>query len=103
MHLQDCTNSLCMLLRQLAQAAALSTAMHIICPTGRPRVADVCPAAVTGLDMCVRQPLIATCSMDRSVHLWNYVDRSCELTKTFSEEAYSIAIHPTGLQVRQAE
>lgn len=47
----------------------------------------------------MRQPLIATCSLDRSVHLWNYVDRSCELTKTFSEEAYSIAIHPTGLQV----
>lgn len=50
----------------------------------------------------MRQPLIATCSMDRSVHLWNYVDRSCELTKTFSEEAYSIAIHPTGMQVRCA-
>lgn len=65
----------------------------------------ICPclAAVTGLDMCVRQPLIATCSLDRSVHLWNYVDRSCELTKTFSEEAYSIAIHPTGLQVCAAQ
>lgn len=49
--------------------------------------------------MCVRQPLIATCGMDRSIHLWNYADRTCELTKTFSEEAYSIAIHPTGLQV----
>jgi len=56
-------------------------------------------AAVTGLDMCVRQPLIATCGLDRSIHLWNYVDRTCELTKTFAEEAYSIAIHPTGLQV----
>lgn len=50
--------------------------------------------------MCVRQPLIATCGMDRSIHLWNYVDRSCELSKAFAEEAYSIAIHPTGLQVR---
>lgn len=57
-------------------------------------------AAVTGLAMCVRQPLIATCSMDRTVHLWNYFDRTCELSKSFTEEAYSIAIHPTGLQVR---
>jgi hypothetical protein len=87
-----------MLFGQLWTAAALSTALRVTCPTGH--ATGVCPAAVTGLDMCVRQPLIATCSMDRSVHLWNYVDRSCELTKTFSEEAYSIAIHPTGLQVR---
>lgn len=50
--------------------------------------------------MCVRQPLIATCSMDRTVHLWNYSERTCELTKSFAEEAYSIAIHPTGLQVK---
>jgi hypothetical protein len=60
-------------------------------------------AAVTGLSMCVRQPLIATCSMDRTVHLWNYSERTCELTKSFAEEAYSIAIHPTGLQVNSQQ
>jgi hypothetical protein len=38
--------------------------------------------------------------MDRTVHLWNYSERTCELTKSFAEEAYSIAIHPTGLQVK---
>lgn len=54
---------------------------------------------VTGLDMCVRRPLLATCSTDRTVRLWNYNERTCELCKTFNEEAHSIAIHPTGLML----
>jgi WD40 repeat protein len=49
--------------------------------------------------MCVRRPLIATCSSDRSVRLWNYLERGCELAKTFQEEAHSIAIHPMGLMI----
>jgi WD40 repeat protein len=59
------------------------------------------PAAVTGLDMCVRRPLVATCSSDHTVRLWNYADRTCDLSKWFAEEAHSIAIHPTGLMVRE--
>jgi WD40 repeat protein len=27
---------------------------------------------VTGLDVCIRKPLIATCSLDGSVRIWNY-------------------------------
>jgi WD40 repeat protein len=27
---------------------------------------------VTGLDVCGRKPLIATCSLDRSVRIWNF-------------------------------
>lgn len=68
---------------------------HCVCAL-RSRAA---PAAVTGLDMCVRRPLIATCSSDRSVRLWNYLERGCELAKTFQEEAHSIAIHPMGLMI----
>ena len=26
---------------------------------------------VTGLDVCIRKPLVATCSLDRSVRIWN--------------------------------
>lgn len=33
-------------------------------------------AEVTGADSCVRRPLVATCSMDRTVHIWNVQDRS---------------------------
>ena len=54
---------------------------------------------VTGLDICIRKPLIASCSTDKSVRLWNYNDRTCELTKWFADEIFSIAIHPTGLLV----
>ena len=28
--------------------------------------------AVTGVDVCIRKPLIATCSTDRSVRIWNF-------------------------------
>jgi hypothetical protein len=51
--------------------------------------------------MCVRRPLVATCSSDHTVRLWNYADRTCDLSKWFAEEAHSIAIHPTGLMVRR--
>lgn len=27
---------------------------------------------VLGLDVCIRKPLIATCSSDKSVRIWNY-------------------------------
>lgn len=59
----------------------------------------VCAAGVTGLDLCLRRPVVATCSLDHTVRLWNYADRSCDLNKSFAEEAYSIAVHPTGLMV----
>ncbi|OAF69544.1 WD repeat-containing protein [Intoshia linei] len=70
-------------------------------------------AMVTGLDMCIRKPMIATCSTDRSIHIWNFETwlRRCELYisnhtfsclehfKSFAEEAFSIAIHPSGLYI----
>ena len=54
---------------------------------------------VTGVDTCVRKPLVATCSTDKSVRIWNYVDKTSDLVKFFPEEAYSIAFHPSGLHV----
>ncbi|KAI8607724.1 WD40-repeat-containing domain protein [Chytriomyces sp. MP71] len=54
---------------------------------------------VTGMDTCIRKPLIVTCSSDKSVRVWNYMDSSSELVKYFSEEAYSVAIHPSGLYI----
>ena len=41
---------------------------------------------IHGLDVCLRKPLVATCSADRSVRVWNYVDRSVDLQKQFPEE-----------------
>ncbi|KAG7481579.1 hypothetical protein MATL_G00068090 [Megalops atlanticus] len=52
---------------------------------------------ITGLSICIRKPLIATCSLDHSVRIWNFELNMLELYKEFQEEAYSVALHPTGL------
>jgi WD40 repeat protein len=52
---------------------------------------------ITGMDTCIRKPLIVTCSSDKSVRVWNYLENSSDLVKYFSEEAYSVSIHPSGL------
>ncbi|KAJ3190576.1 Cilia- and flagella-associated protein 57 [Irineochytrium annulatum] len=54
---------------------------------------------ITGMDTCIRKPLIVTCSSDRSVRVWNYLESTSELVKTFPEEAFSVAIHPSGLYI----
>ncbi|KAF5403160.1 cilia- and flagella-associated protein 57 [Paragonimus heterotremus] len=54
---------------------------------------------ILGLDTCIRKPLIATCATDRSVRIWNFESNTLELSKQFAEEAYSIALHPTGLYI----
>ena len=40
---------------------------------------DFHSASVTGLDVCVRKQLIATCSLDQSVRIWNYATKSLEI------------------------
>lgn len=52
---------------------------------------------ITGMDTCIRKPIIVTSSTDRSVRLWNYVDNSLVIMKYFQEDATSVAIHPSGL------
>ncbi|XP_044067286.1 cilia- and flagella-associated protein 57 isoform X2 [Siniperca chuatsi] len=53
--------------------------------------------SITGLSICIRKPLVATSSLDHSVRIWNYETKVLELYKEFQEEAYSVALHPTGL------
>jgi WD40 repeat protein len=54
---------------------------------------------ITGMDVCLRKPIIGTCSLDRTVRIWNYETLSLEVWKEFQEEAHSIAVHPSGLFV----
>eukprot|EP00075_Anas_platyrhynchos_P029288 XP_027318541.1 cilia- and flagella-associated protein 57 isoform X2 [Anas platyrhynchos] len=54
-------------------------------------------ASITGLDICIRRPIVATCSLDRSVRIWNYKTNTLELYKEFQEEAHAVSLHPTGL------
>lgn len=56
-------------------------------------------AAVNSLDTCIRKPLIVTASSDKSIRVWNYTDRTCELSKTFQDEVLSVAFHPSGLHL----
>ncbi|XP_051664419.1 cilia- and flagella-associated protein 57 isoform X3 [Manacus candei] len=53
--------------------------------------------SITGLDMCIWKPILATCSLDRSVRIWNYKTNTLELCKEYQEEAYTVSLHPTGL------
>ncbi|KAI7809591.1 cilia- and flagella-associated protein 57 [Triplophysa rosa] len=54
---------------------------------------------ILGLSTCIRKPLVATCSLDRSVRIWNFQTNVLEMYMEFQEEAYSIAFHPTGLYI----
>ncbi|XP_063283718.1 cilia- and flagella-associated protein 57-like [Pelobates fuscus] len=54
-------------------------------------------APITGLGICVRKPLLATCSLDKSVRIWNYENNSLELYREYQEEVYSVSLHPSGL------
>jgi hypothetical protein len=54
---------------------------------------------ITGMDTCVRKPLVVTCSTDRSLRVWNYAETSSELVKYFTEESLSVAFHPSGLYI----
>ncbi|NXN29526.1 CFA57 protein, partial [Nycticryphes semicollaris] len=54
-------------------------------------------ASITGLDICIWKPILATCSLDRSVRIWNYKMNTLELCKEYREEAYTVSLHPTGL------
>ncbi|XP_063057266.1 cilia- and flagella-associated protein 57-like [Engraulis encrasicolus] len=55
--------------------------------------------SITGLSICMRKPIMATCSLDQSVRIWNFETNTLELYKEFQEEAFSIALHPSGLYV----
>ena len=54
---------------------------------------------ICGMDVCVWKPLLATCGRDRTVRIWNYLEKTVDGVKVFKEEPHSIAIHPSGLYV----
>lgn len=55
--------------------------------------------AITGLDVCVRKPLVATCGADKSVRIWNYLDKTCEVAKFFQDDLTCVAMHPSGFHL----
>ncbi len=63
------------------------------------------------MDACIKKPLIATSSIDKSIRIWliyfiflflikrNYVDNQLELVGQFEDEAYTVAFHPSGFHL----
>jgi WD40 repeat protein len=54
---------------------------------------------ITGLDVCIRKQLIVTCSKDKSVKIWNYVNKTLEISQFLPEEALAVAFHPSGFHI----
>lgn len=55
---------------------------------------------ITGLDVCLRKSLVATCSADRSVRVWNFLEKNnLEVIKNFDEKPLSLSFHPSGLHL----
>ncbi|GAB1607289.1 cilia- and flagella-associated protein 57-like [Argonauta hians] len=50
---------------------------------------------ITGCSVGLWKPFIATSSLDGSIKLWNYEKFTLEFSKDFTEEIYSISMHPT--------
>lgn len=61
--------------------------------------------AIQGMDICIKKNLIATCSIDKTVRIWNNQASTSpgqfqlEICQLFPDEAYSVAFHPTGLHI----
>ncbi len=51
------------------------------------------------MDVCVRKPLIASCGTDKYIRIFNFETKLLETQKQFTEEAYCISIHPSGLSL----
>lgn len=59
-------------------------------------------ATITDFDICLRKPLLATCSMDKYVKIWNYTDFTLENSKEFEQAAQAITFHPSGFHLAVA-
>lgn len=54
--------------------------------------------SVIGMDVCVRKPLVATCSEDNTIRVWNFAEKTLELKfKSPEISPLSLAFHPSGL------
>ncbi|KAG9354321.1 hypothetical protein JZ751_001025 [Albula glossodonta] len=52
---------------------------------------------IKSLSVCILKTLVVTCSLDRSVRVWNFKTNTLELYKDFEEEPRCVSFHPTGL------
>jgi len=56
---------------------------------------------INAMDICIRKPLIATCGMDKYIKVWNYEEKTLELSWYVNEDAaQALSFHPSGFHVR---
>ncbi|MCQ2817185.1 MAG: hypothetical protein MJ252_07960 [archaeon] len=53
--------------------------------------------SIVGMDCCINKPYLITCSKDKTVKVWDYVKHIQLISKSFDEDLYSIAFHPSGM------
>ena len=51
------------------------------------------------MDICLRKQLIATCSKDKTIRIWNYATKTLEICYPANEECYAVAFHPSGFHI----
>ena len=54
------------------------------------------PKPITGMDVCIRKPIIITVSKDNSLRIWNYITMELDMVKMFTEEMLCATLHPSG-------
>jgi WD40 repeat protein len=53
--------------------------------------------SIEGMDVCINKPYIITCSLDKTLRVWDYVEKLMTLSRTCDDEMYSVAYHPNGM------
>ena len=52
------------------------------------------------MDICIKKNLVATCSIDKTVRIWNNLNPpQLEIVELYNDEAYSVALHPSGFHL----
>jgi hypothetical protein len=54
------------------------------------------------LDVAKVKPLVATCSRDRCIKIWNYINIQLESSELFEDEPTALSFHPNGLHLAVA-
>ncbi|KAL9646644.1 hypothetical protein ABK040_010756 [Willaertia magna] len=54
---------------------------------------------VNSMSVCTQKSIVATCSNDKTIRLWNFLKRQVELEKLFNEDIFSVSLDPTGTRI----
>jgi hypothetical protein len=82
-----------------ARGVAGCTQARAATPSGPLYVFNLVRRAISGMDVCVRKPLLVTTGADKTLRVWNYASKVCEQVRHFADEPLSVSLHPSGNHV----